>query len=186
MRSAADRAAVREFRPRRTVPATIVALLLLLLGVLVAGQVISSLAGRPLGWLPVGRMLDWASATSWQSPPVLLGAAVIALAGLFLLVLAVKPGRPRLVPVTTGDPGLIIGMRPKSVADALAHAASEVPGVRAAEARLRARTVTVTATTSGWDDENTGAAVEEAVNRRLADIGPVEPYQVLVRLRELR
>jgi hypothetical protein len=186
VRSAADRAAVREFRPRRAVPATIVALLLLLLGVLVAGQVISSLAGRPLGWLPVGPMLDWASATPWQSPSVLLGAAAVALVGLFLLVLALKPGRPRLVPVATGDPGLIIGMRPKSVAASLAHAASEVQGVRAAEARLRGRTVTVTATTSGWNDESTGAAVEEAVNRRLADIGPIEPYQALVRLKELR
>ncbi|MFI6298096.1 DUF6286 domain-containing protein [Nonomuraea sp. NPDC050790] len=180
----ADRAALKEFRPQRTVPAVIVAVLLVALGAVVAAEVISWLFGRPVGWLPAANMLDWAAATPWQSPVVLVGAIVVTLIGLALLVFALVPGRPRLVPLHTSDPQLVIGVRPQSFSSALAHAAGEVPGVRSAEAALRGRTVAVTATTSGWNDAATGAQVREAVLTRMEGLAPVQRYQVSVRLKE--
>ncbi|MFF0864538.1 DUF6286 domain-containing protein [Nonomuraea sp. NPDC003560] len=182
----ADRAAVRAFRPQRRVPAIVVAVLLTLLGLLVAAETVSALAGSPLRWLPYDRMLAWAATTPWSDPLFLTGAAIVALAGLALLVTALVPGRPRMVPVRTGDPDLIIGVRPKSFTRALEHAAEEVPGVRSAHASLRGHTVAVTPATSGWDDEGFDRAVREAVLTRLAGLDPVEPYRVAVNVKERR
>jgi hypothetical protein len=181
---AADRAAMRAFRPRRTVPAVVVAALLTVLGVVVAAQTISALAGRPLRWARLDRMLSWAASTPWNNSLFLLGAALVALVGLALLVAALVPGRPRLVPVRTGDPDLIIGMRRRSFARALAHAAEGVPGVHAARASVRGHTAAVTATTAGWDRERFGADVRTAVLSRLVALSPVESYHVKVNVRE--
>ncbi|MFI6919646.1 DUF6286 domain-containing protein [Nonomuraea spiralis] len=182
----ADRAAVRAFRPQRRVPAIVVAVLLALLGLLVAAETVSALVGSPLRWLPYDRMLAWAAATPWSHPLFLAGAAIVVLAGLALVAIALVPGRPRLVPVRTGDRDLIIGLRPKSFTRALEHAAEEVPGVRSAHATVRGRTVAVTPATSGWNGEGFGRAVREAVLTRLAGLDPVEPYRVAVNVKERR
>ncbi|TMS00747.1 DUF6286 domain-containing protein [Nonomuraea basaltis] len=181
---AADRATVRAFRSHRRVPAIVVAGLLTILGLLVAAETISALTGRPQRLVPYDRMLAWASSTLWSDPLFLAGAALVTLTGLALLAVALVPGRPRMVPVRGGDPDLIIGLRPKSLTRALAHAAEEVSGVHSARARIRGRTVTVTATTSGWGRERFRKAVRAAVLTRLAGLDPVEPYRVVVDVKE--
>ena len=181
---AADRAARRAFRPSRTVPAVVVAALLAALGLLVAAETISALFGRPLRLVPYDRILDRAISVTWASPAALLTAAAVTLVGLALLLIALVPGRPRLIPVRTGDADLVIGMRPKGFTRALAHAAEDVPGVRAAVASVHGHAVTVTAVTSGWDEEGFGEAVRGAVLDRLAALDPIEPYQVHVTVRE--
>ncbi|MCK2212740.1 DUF6286 domain-containing protein [Actinomadura sp. ATCC 31491] len=182
----AERAAVRAFRPRRRVPAVLVATVLTLLGLLVAAETISALVGRPLRLVPYDRMLAGASATPWANPWVLLGSALALLLGLALLAAALVPGRPRLLPVRTGDPDLVMGLRRKSVTHALAHAAEQVPGVHEARARIRGRTVAVTPVTSGWDGERFREGVREAVLTRLAELDLVEPYRVAVEVKERR
>ncbi|TDD26413.1 DUF6286 domain-containing protein [Nonomuraea diastatica] len=185
-RRTADRAAVRAFRPRRRIPAIVVSVLLTLLGLLVAAETISGLVGRPLRLVPYDGMLSWASATPWSDPLFLLSSAVVTLLGLALLAVALVPGRPSMVPARSGDPGLVIGLRTRTVTKALAHAAEEVPGVHAARARMRGHTVVVTAATSGWDKERFGEEVRDAVLTRLAALEPVEPYRVVVNVKESR
>ncbi|MEV4114176.1 DUF6286 domain-containing protein [Nonomuraea sp. NPDC049695] len=181
---AADRAAVRAFRPNRRIPAIVVAVLLTLLSVLVAAETISALVGRPLRWVPYDRMLGWADSTLWSNPLFLLASAVVALLGLALLATALVPGRPSMAPVRSGDPDVIIGLRPKSVGRALAHAAEEVPGVHSARASVRGHTVAVTPVTSGWDKERFAEEVRAAVLTRLAAMNLVEPYRVAVNVKE--
>ncbi|WP_433433661.1 DUF6286 domain-containing protein [Nonomuraea sp. CA-141351] len=181
---AADRAAVRAFRPNRRVPAIVVSVLLALLSLLVAAETISGLAGRPLRLVPYDGMLGWAASTLWSNPLFLLGSAVVSLIGLALLITALVPGRPGMVPVRSGDPDVIIGLRPRSVASALAHAAEEVPGVHSARATIRGHTVAVTPATSGWDEERFAQEVRTAVLTRLAGLNPVEPYRVAVNVKE--
>ncbi|MFG1617054.1 DUF6286 domain-containing protein [Nonomuraea wenchangensis] len=181
---AADRAAMRAFRPSRRAPAVVVAVLLTLLGLLVAVETVSALVGSPLRLVPYDRMLGWASSTPWSNPLFVLASVIVALIGLALLITALVPGRPRMMPVRSHDPDVIIGLRPKSVTRALAHAAEEVPGVHSARATLRGGTVAVTPSTSGWDKERFTHEVREAVLTRLAGLDLVEPYRVTVDVKE--
>lgn len=183
---AADRAAVRAFRPQRRVPAVVVALLLTLLGLLVAVETLSGLFGRPLRWIPYEGMRAWAASTLWSNPLVLLASAVVTLLGLALLITAVVPGRPSMVPVRSGDPDVIIGLRPKSATRALAHAAEQVPGVHSARAVRRGHTFEVRPTTYGRDTGEFGQEVRGAVLTRLAALDLVEPYGVTVHVKERR
>jgi hypothetical protein len=180
----ADRAARRAFRPQRRIPAIVVALLLAILGLLVAAETISALIGRPLRWLPYDRMLAWAASTLWSNPLFLIASAIVTLLGLALLVTALVPGRPSMVPVRSGDPDVIIGLRPKSVTRALEHAAEDVDGVRSARVTMRGHTVAVTPVTFGRDGERYGEAVRGAVLTRLAALDLVEPYRVAVNVKE--
>ncbi|MFD1935984.1 DUF6286 domain-containing protein [Nonomuraea mangrovi] len=182
----ADRAARREFRPRRVVSASLAALALVGIGFVAAVEIVSMLAGRPARWLPQDRLLAWATTTPWNHPTVLAGAGVLVLAGLTLLALALRGGRGHTVPVRTGDPDLIIGLRPKGFATALAHAAQDVPGVHSAKATVRRGRVTVLARASGWDDERLCEAVRHAVDARLAALCPITDYQVSVSIKERR
>ncbi|GAA3114707.1 DUF6286 domain-containing protein [Streptosporangium carneum] len=180
---AADRAAVRAFRPRRVVPATITAALMTVAGALVAAEVISALLGRPLRWIPYDRLLSWASSTTWDDPSVTLGAALITLLGLLLVLLALVPGRPRLIPVRTDDPDLVIGMQPRGFIRALAHAAEQVPGVDHARVRLRGRTAEVTARSPLREPVGLAEAVQQAVTTRIAALAPLKDHPVRVHLR---
>ncbi|GAA2849292.1 hypothetical protein GCM10010517_06610 [Streptosporangium fragile] len=182
--AAADRAAIRAFRPRRVVPSVITATLMTLGGALVAAEVISALLGRPLRLVPYDRALAWASSTPWSSPQVATGAGLVALLGLVLALLALLPGRPRLVPIRTGDRDLVIGVPPRGFARALARAAEQVRGVGHARVRLHGRTADVTAESLIRDTTGMADAVRQAVHARIAELGPVRDYRVRVRLRE--
>ncbi|GAA2662247.1 DUF6286 domain-containing protein [Nonomuraea recticatena] len=183
---AADKAALRAFKPRRMVAASVAALVLIGIGFVAAVEIISTLVNRPVGWLPKAPALSWASATPWSSPQVLAAASVLVLVGLGLLALAMKAGRPHLVPVRTGDPDLIIGLQPKGFAAALARAAEDVPGVHSAKAGVGGGRVAVTAYASGWNDARLTEAVRHAVLARLGALGPINHYRVSVTMKERR
>ncbi|MDP9865512.1 MULTISPECIES: DUF6286 domain-containing protein [Streptosporangium] len=180
---AADRAASRAFRPRRVIPAVITAALMTVIGVLVAVETVSALLGRPVRWVPYDRMLSWASSTPWNDPRVMVGASVVTALGLLLVLLALVPGQPRLIPARTGDPDLIIGMRRHGFTRALAHAARRVQGIDRAHVRLRGRTAQVTVDSHMWDVTGLAEAVRLAVTERITALAPVDDYAVRVNLR---
>ncbi|MFF5208792.1 DUF6286 domain-containing protein [Streptosporangium sp. NPDC000396] len=180
---AADRAARRAFRPRRVIPATITAALMVVIGALIAVEVISALLGKPVRWVPYDRLLSWASSTTWNDPVVMAIAGLITALGLLLVLLALVPGRPRLIPIRTGDPDLIVGMQPRGFTRALAHTARQVPGVDRATVKLRGRTAQVTAHSPLRDTTGLAQAVQRAVTERIAALGPSGDYPVRVNLR---
>ncbi|MGW4468140.1 DUF6286 domain-containing protein [Nonomuraea sp. NPDC004354] len=183
---AADRAARHAFRSCRTIPASLAALALAAVGFVAAVEIVTTLTGRPVSWLPQGVLLSWATTTRWDQPAVLAGAAVLVLVGLVLLVLALRGGRVRTVPVHTGDPDLVIGLRPRGFAAALARAAEDVPGVHSAKATVRRGSVTVVARASGWDDARLSEAVLHAVTARIEALDPVADHRVSVSMKERR
>ncbi|MGJ6962206.1 DUF6286 domain-containing protein [Streptosporangium sp. G11] len=182
--AAADRAAIRAFRPRRVVPSVITATLMTVIGLLLALEVISALMGRPLRLVPYDRILPWASSTPWSDPRMMAGASLVGLVGLLLVLLAIVPGRPTLIPVRTGDRELAIGMQRRGFARSLAHAAEQVQGVEHARVRLRGKAVHVAADSGMRDTRGLADAVREAVNRRIVALSPVWKYPVHVHLRE--
>ncbi|MFI6598005.1 DUF6286 domain-containing protein [Nonomuraea sp. NPDC050536] len=178
----ADKAALKAFRPSRTVLSSVVALLITVVGVLVAVEVVSALLNRPV--VSYLRLYGWAATNPWRNPLVLLVALLMLLAGLALLVTAFRSGRSSVIPVRTGDPELIVGVRAKSFAGALGHAAEQVPGVYEAHASIRGPTVTVTGRIAGPEKEQVTEAVRDAVLTRMAALEPVTPLAVRVNLKE--
>ncbi|GII59457.1 hypothetical protein Pth03_78460 [Planotetraspora thailandica] len=184
--AARPRAAVRAFRPRRTIPAMIASIALLAAGVLTALEVIMALWGRPAQIVPIDDLNRWAAATTWQDRAALGSAGLATLLGLLLLLIAWVAGRPRVVALRTDDPDLVAGVSPRMLANLLGDAAGRVDGVRRARAKVRGRHVTVQATTDLRDAAEMEERVRAAVEREIATLAPVARYTVRARVRTPR
>ncbi|MGI5269642.1 DUF6286 domain-containing protein [Nonomuraea sp. CA-218870] len=171
----------RVLRPARTPAAVIVAALLTAGFWLVAAEIVAGLWSRPLGVVPVDDAVALASATSWKE--LSLSALGVALAGAGLILLAVLPGRCRLVPVETTDPLIVIGITRSGLRRTLLAVARQAEGVERVRVRLRRRRIEVTVTTG---PESSGAMLRQvgtAVGDRLAGLGTLGTGEVVMRLR---
>ncbi|MEU8317635.1 DUF6286 domain-containing protein [Nonomuraea sp. NPDC048881] len=175
------RRARRALRPARTLPGALVALVLAAVLGATTAEVVTSLLGKPLGWVPVNEAVELAGARTW--PQVSSAALLTAGAGLLMLLLAIVPGRSRTVPVETSDPLIVIGITRAGLRRTLRAAAQKVSGVERARVRLRRRTIEVTVVTG---PESSGAMLRQvgtAVGDRLAGVGTLGTGEVVVRLR---
>ncbi|WP_336208310.1 DUF6286 domain-containing protein [Nonomuraea sp. LPB2021202275-12-8] len=171
----------RALRPARTPAGVFVASVLTAALGLTTAEVVSALLGSPLGWVPVDQALAFASKSSWSElAPV---ALAVAGAGAALLLLALVPGRSRLVPVETSDPLIVVGITRAGLRRTLRAVAQQVDGVEKAKVRLRRRRIEVTVVTG---PESSGAMLRQvgtAVGDRLAGVGTLATGEVVVRLR---
>lgn len=172
-------------RPRRTVPATIVALVLLAVCVLTVIAVIQSLAGQtPL--LSVSQLLSVSSAQHWNSAAVVTTAVVVAVIGLILLAAAIRPGNPTVLPLVAqigGQPVCEAGVRRATLAKDLATVAGTVAGVSGADVVAGRRTVTANVRVAAADPASVPGLVEQRLTDRLGEIGPARPPRIRVRTR---
>jgi hypothetical protein len=172
-------------RPRRTLPAFLVALVLLALGALAATSAIQTL----LGQTPVVSLDAVPSALSgvaWQSPIVLIVAGVAALVGLVLLLAAILPGPSHVLPLssgpaTTGDADQwgpwsgggveAAGWHRNDLAQRLRRRAQTVEGVTGATAKVRGRRAKVVAKTHRGSTDELRQAVESVLSTDLDSLG---------------
>lgn len=175
-------------RPRRVVPATIVALVLLAAAVLTVWSCVQVLLGQaPV--VPFAALAATAASLTWAAAPVLGAAGVLAVLGAVLLVLAVVPGRPTVLALADrdhGSPQPTAGATRRSVSSAVASAARGVSGIDRATAALSGRTVTATVHTPLHADPELTEQVRSAVTARLDDIAPARPLKVRVRMTAAR
>ncbi|HEX6471864.1 MAG TPA: DUF6286 domain-containing protein [Streptosporangiaceae bacterium] len=177
-------AALREFRPQRTVLRLAVAAALITIGGLTAVTIVAwphtflhgfvTTADRALRTLPL------------RDPEALAVAAALAGLGLALVVLAALPGRTAVEPLRGDDPLVITGVDRRRLGTALAATAVEVPGVAAASVRLRGRIrrrVIVHADIVYPMPGNLAERIGHAVAVRLAEMEPARPRTVIVQLR---
>ncbi|MCK2221633.1 DUF6286 domain-containing protein [Actinomadura sp. ATCC 31491] len=175
------RRARRVLRPARALPGAVVSLVLAGGLGASAAEVVAGLLGHPLGWVPVDELAELAGRTTWQEASQ--AAVVTAAAGAAMVLLAVVPGRCRLVPVQTADQLIVIGITRSGLRRTLRAAAQQVAGVDKARVRLRPRTIEVTVVTAA---ESSGAMLRQvgtAVGDRLAGVGTLGTGEVVVRLR---
>lgn len=179
------RATMRAFRPRRTVPAAIVAALLTVGTLLVAGEVIARLFDRSLGALPVDTWARWGRETAWQDPLALALSALAAGLGLLLLALALWPGRGRVVPLTPPDGAeeTVAAINRDGLARHVAAAATTVEGVDRAAAKVSRGRIRVRIATPLREPGDIAAQVRQAVGERLDRLEPVRPLPVEVSVR---
>ncbi|MET9019377.1 DUF6286 domain-containing protein [Actinopolymorpha sp. NPDC004070] len=167
------RRATHVFRPRRVVPATIVALVLAVVAALVAVEVIGGLFGSPPGLLPVDRLSSLGRQTHWNDSLTFTVCGLGVLLGLLLLFLALKPGRPRAVVLTSSDPQVVMGIESAGMSRHLARAAESVPGVSSAQVAVSARKVRVAASSSLRDTAGLDEQIRAAVTERVDELAPM-------------
>lgn len=179
------RRARRVFRPRRTVPGVLVAAVLAAGGIVGCIWAASAALGHPLWNIPYG---DFAgplqSTVHWDDTRTLAIAAAVSFVGLVLLLIAVIPGRPRAIPLASGDDSVVVGVPRRSLRRSLRWLAEEVPGIDSAKVRARRQSVTVRATTQLRDTAGLRESVQTVVQERLEALDPLWPPRVKVRLRQ--
>src|SRR5581483_11298318 len=103
------RRARRVFRPRRSVPAIIVAAILATAGILGAIEAVGAALGHPLWKVSYHDFAGPLRDTHWGDTVAPAAAAAIAFIGLILLLVAVLPGRPSAIVLASGDTAIVIG-----------------------------------------------------------------------------
>jgi hypothetical protein len=170
-------------RPRRTIPAAVTALALLGVCVLTAISAIQLLADqRPL--ISYAAIADLAHTTRWDSLAVSAAAGLVMLIGLTLLLAAILPGRPTVIPLRATDTGAAMdaGASRRSLHSTLRAAANAVDGVTGTTLTLRRKTVTAAVRTHRTTPEGLAEAVRAAINHRLDQIAPATRPAVRVRV----
>ncbi|GLZ55697.1 DUF6286 domain-containing protein [Actinomycetospora sp. NBRC 106378] len=177
-------------RPRRTLPALLVALVLLALGALAATSAIQTLLGRtPV--VSLDAVPGALSGVAWESPIVLIVAGVAAVVGLVLLLAAILPGPSHVLPLTaapattaptaggdaeawgpwSGSGVEAAGWHRHDLALRLRRRAADVEGVTGATAKVRRRSVKVVARTHRGSTGDLRQAVESALSTDLDSLG---------------
>ena len=177
------RAAARAFRPRRVLPAVVVAAVLAAAAILAAIEVISTLAGHPVHVLPAGWLARTGRDVHWDDTAALATAAVACALGIVLIALALAPGRSRMIALASGDPQTVTGITRAGLRRYLAAAATGVDGIARARVRLGRRRARVRAASPLRDARGLSGQVEQAVTGRLEQLAPLRPRRVRVTVR---
>lgn len=164
-------------RPSRTLPAVIVAVMLLAAGVTLVWATVDRLAnGRWPAW--VGASHQWAAAQTWGSPSTITISVLVALLGLLLLVVALTPGQLtgyRIEPAETADrtspSNTEVAMSRRAVAELATAQANLVDGVDAASAVATGRAVKLRVNTPSAHRPDVERAVTERVRSALSAAG---------------
>lgn len=169
-------------RPRRSTPATLTAVVLLAACALVAVVAVQLILGQT-PWVSYRAVADALHGVRWTdlAPAVAGGAA--ALLGLVLLLAAILPGRPTVLPL---DGELNSGASRRSYRSTLRTAASTVDGVSGAKVTLKRRKVSAKVTTGRTNTAGLADAVRDAIDRRLDQITPAVRPAVKIKVHAAR
>jgi hypothetical protein len=168
-------------RPRRSTPSALVALVLLAACVFVAVVLIQRLVGeRP--WLSYETAASRVHGTAWQDLPVLIGGIAAVVIGLVLLVAAILPGRPTVLPLVSGAEHVDTGATRASLRNSLRGAAASVDGVASSKVKLGRKKVVARVRTNRTTTDGIADAVRAAVGTRLDEVSPLTRPRVRVRL----
>lgn len=166
-------------RPRRTIPATITALVVLAAAALAAISCIQLIAGTP-PLIPFTTVGEFAATTTLNNPAVLAGGALLVLLGAMLLVCALLPGTPQVLALASSNDHTDAGVARHSLARDLTTHAAAADGITDAHVTVGARTVKVNARTALRDRTGLAERLRERVATRLVDINLARPARIRV------
>ncbi|WP_116050163.1 DUF6286 domain-containing protein [Amycolatopsis palatopharyngis] len=173
-------------RPRRSVPAIAVSLILLGVCALVATSAIQLLLGeQPL--LSYDKAANSLHELAWNEIPVAIAGGTVAALGLVLVLFALLPGRPVVLPLADGDGSAVdSGTTRRGLRADLRSTAAAVDGVSGAKLRLRRGRASVRVTTNRTTSDGLAEAVRGAIEQRLDDIAPARRPKLRVRVSSRR
>jgi uncharacterized protein DUF6286 len=169
-------------RPRRGVPATLTAVVLIAACVVVAVVAIQMLLGET-PWLSYRTAVDALHDTRWRDLVTAVVGGVAAVLGLLMVLAAVLPGTPTVLPLA-GE--LDSGASRRSYRSTLRTAASTVDGVSGARLAVNARRASVRVSTNRTNTDGLADAVRDAVGHRLDQIRPAVRPAVRVKVHAAR
>ncbi|MEU7144813.1 DUF6286 domain-containing protein [Nocardia sp. NPDC046473] len=167
-------------RPRRVIPAIMVAVLLLAACVAVAVSLIQRLIGAH-EYLSYDTVAADLHGMTWHDMPVLAVGVAAVVFGFVLLALALWPGRAAVLPLDTDD-GMSAGVTRGGLRTALRSTAASVDGVSSARIRLRRKGVKVSARTDRAGADGLPEEICETLTRRVQEIGPQPVRRVRAKL----
>lgn len=179
---AAGGAAPRLPRGRRTVAAVIVAVLLLLLAGYAAWQAILVQLGQPTYPLDAASISQNLNQTPWNHLAVTITGVVLALLGLWLLLLAITPARRKFIELREPHPDVATGIRPADLRRAVDGAAMRIDGISNSRTVLGRRTATTTVTSPLGNPEGLTEKVTAAVTDQITELDPLDPLTPKVKL----
>ncbi|MBY8863858.1 DUF6286 domain-containing protein [Nocardia sp. CA2R105] len=165
-------------RPRRALPAGVLAVALLAACAAAVGPLVQHLTGAR-EFVPYGRIVARLHGIAWDDRWVAVGGIVAIVAGLTLLMSAILPGRAVVLPLV-GDDGFTAGVARRGLRGALQDAAQSVEGVRSARVRLRRKKVRIKIRTAYVHVAGLSERVGTAVDERMTRIGPDPAPRVVV------
>jgi hypothetical protein len=160
----------------------LLALLLLAGGLLVAVEIVLAQLGRPALLIPWSAWVSWLGGQTWDTTIVRLVLAGLVVVGLVLLVLALRPGKPRRLALPATGSNLQVSIARRALQQNLADTAARASGVASASAKARRRTVTVTATTANPNTTEVQKAAQAAVDQRIKQLGLTRRLRSRVRI----
>ncbi|MFC5902009.1 DUF6286 domain-containing Asp23/Gls24 family envelope stress response protein [Streptomyces zhihengii] len=162
--------APRRWWSARRAPVAVLSLLGAVCCAAVTADVIRVRAtGAPAGaWR--ARSADWLSVHGPGDAQVTAGAVALA-AGLWLVLLALAPGRRRQLPLAAASPGWNAAVDRSTVAALLRDTVGDVPGIGAVRVRARRGRVVVTARPAFGDRAEAVRQATSAARRTIADCG---------------
>lgn len=169
-------------RPRRSIPATLTAIVLLAACALVAVVAIQMLLGET-PWIRYDTVAGTLHDLRWSDVATAIIGAVAVLLGLILALAAVLPGRLTVLPLR-GD--LDSGASRRSYRSTLRAAAATVDGVSSATVKLKSRKVSAKVSTGRATTDGLAEAVRGAITHRLDQIDPALRPAVKVKVRSAR
>ncbi|GAB3547119.1 hypothetical protein J2S53_003077 [Actinopolyspora lacussalsi] len=173
-------------RSRRSLSATLAALVLLAAAVLVSIASIQHLSGHP----PIVSTTTLAAdvlGRTWDDPIVVTTGVLAVLLGLILLVAGLLPGKPTVLPLAndpagTGAEHTDAGVSRRTLGKDLTTTAAAADGVSSAALTVGRRRITATVRTPGADTREIGEQVRALLTDRLAEIVPVRTPTVRVKV----
>ena len=153
--------------------AFIVAVALVVVGVIVIVEVIAARSGAApviIGW---HSMLHWGQRNTWNATSVELACAIIAVAGLLLLLPQLRRRRPTRVTVDSGDSATDAAVTRKGIVVTVGGAVSDVEGISGSNVKVSHRRIQVDATAAAaTDDTARGSvgAVKDAAQRAIDEL----------------
>ena len=149
----------------------LLAVLLVVGGLLVAVEIVLAQLGRPALLIPWLVWAVWLGGQTWATTIVRLFLAGLVVVGLVLLVVALRPGKPRSLALPATDRNVHVSIARRALQQTLRDTAARASGVASASAKARRRTVTVTATTDNPNTTEVQRAALAAVEQRLDQLG---------------
>lgn len=172
----------RRFWSGRRVPAAVTAAAVLALAGPLLYDIAAVRAGRTASaWRK--RLAGELATRPLDDPWIITGAAVAAVVGVWLIVLAVTPGLRPVLPLRRDAPAIRAGIDRHAAGLVLRDRAMEVSGVRAARPSVTRRRAVVRAEVHFGETERVGADLDRAVAEAMTALGLDRPPPVTLRVR---